>query len=104
MFAERLIHDIELHWPSITVAHANQWARRQLVHLHRGVCALRGHDLVLYRAPRRLSVRCIDCGWESSGWTIEKPRDGRHSDDVQRVVQLPAHAGRGGRHQPRFGH
>jgi hypothetical protein len=74
MFAERVVHDVGLHWPSITAAQANGWAGRQLAHLHRGLCALRGHDLVLHREPRRLSVRCVGCGWESSGWTIDQPR------------------------------
>ena len=75
MFAEHLVHDIGLHWPSMTAAQAGKWTRRQLVHIHRGLCALRGHDLHLHREPRRLSVRCADCGWQSPGLTIEKPGD-----------------------------
>lgn len=74
MFAERLVHEFGVHWAPITLAHANEWGWRQLVHIHRGLCALRGHDLVLHREPRRLSVRCVDCGWESSGWIIDNPR------------------------------
>ena len=77
MFAEHLLQDVGLHWPSIAAAQAGQWARRQFAQVLRGLCALRGHNVVLHCEPRRLSVRCIDCDWESPGWTIEKPSDSR---------------------------
>ena len=77
MVGERLLHDVALHWPSITAAQAGEWAGRQLAHVHRELCALRGHELRLHFEPCRLSLRCVACGWESSGWTIETPSEGR---------------------------
>lgn len=77
MVGERLLHDVGLHWPSTTAAQAGEWAGRQLVHVHQELCALRGHELRLHFQLRRLSLRCVDCGWESPGWTIETPSEGR---------------------------
>lgn len=48
--------------------------------VRRGLCAIRGHDLICQCKPRRLSLRCLDCGWESSGWTIDAPRFSYTSD------------------------
>jgi len=77
MVGERLLHDVGWHWPSSAAAQAGEWAGRQLAHVHRELCALRGHELRLHFEPRRLSLRCVSCGWSSSGWTIEKPSEGR---------------------------
>ena len=40
---------------------------------HRVVCATRGHDRLLQIEPHRLSLRCLRCGHETSGWTIGEP-------------------------------
>jgi hypothetical protein len=40
------------------------------------LCGLRGHDLSLLFEPSRLSLRCLSCGWNSSGWTIDAPLRG----------------------------
>ena len=74
MLAERLLHDIGFHGSAIGAAQAPEWARGLLVRVHRRVCAMRGHGLILHFEPRRLFLRCVDCGWESSGWMIERPR------------------------------
>ena len=74
MLADRLIHGVGLHRPSFAGVQADEWARRVLAWVHRGLCAMRGHDLFLHREPRRLSLRCFHCGWESTGWTIDRPR------------------------------
>ena len=42
--------------------------------IRRAFCAVRRHDLFLQFEPRRLSLRCVDCGWESPGWTLDQPR------------------------------
>ena len=84
MLAERLIHGVGLHRPSFTRVEADEWARRVLAGVHRGLCAMRGHDLILHREPCRLSLRCVQCGWESSGWLIDRPR---FSDTYDRPVR-----------------
>jgi hypothetical protein len=33
-------------------------------------CAVMGHQTVLHFEPRRLALRCIDCGHETPGWMI----------------------------------
>jgi hypothetical protein len=74
MLAERLLHDVGLHRSSFSAGQAEEWARGPLAWVRRGLCAMRGHDLFLHFEPRRLSRRCVECGWESSGWTIDRPR------------------------------
>jgi hypothetical protein len=41
------------------------------------LCAFRGHVLFMHFEPRRLSLRCVSCGYESPGWQI-----GRASSDA----------------------
>jgi hypothetical protein len=56
---------------------------RVLAQIRQCCCAVRGHDLLVHREPRRLSLRCVACGWESPGWTIDNPRHaaiGRRAD------------------------
>ena len=47
---------------------------RLLLFLHemfrRLICALTGHKTVLHFEPRRMALRCTDCGYETPGWTI----------------------------------
>ena len=74
MLAERLLHEVGLHGPSFSAAQTQEWARGFLACVRRRLCAMRGHDLILHFEPRCLSLQCIDCGWESSGWMIERPR------------------------------
>lgn len=39
------------------------------------LCGLRGHDDVLHFEPARLSLRCLKCGRQTPGWTLDvKPR------------------------------
>ena len=33
-------------------------------------CAVRGHRTVLHFEPRRLALRCIECGYETPGWSL----------------------------------
>ena len=74
MPAERLFHDVGLRLPSISAAQAEEWMQGVVARVHRGFCAMRGHDLLLHFEPRRLSLRCADCGWESPGWTLGTPK------------------------------
>ena len=34
------------------------------------ICVLTGHTTVLHFEPRRMALRCTDCGYETPGWTI----------------------------------
>lgn len=44
-------------------------------HLGQFLCAIHGHDLLMHFEPRRLSLRCESCGYETPGWEIgRKPR------------------------------
>ena len=74
MLSERLLHDVGLHHSSFSATQTEEPARSLLTHVHRGLCAIGGHDLFLHFEPGRLSLRCVDCGWESSGWTIDRSR------------------------------
>ena len=40
------------------------WGRQAL-------CGLRGHEMVRHFQPGRLSLRCLKCGAETPGWTID---------------------------------
>ena len=74
MLAERLLHHVGFHGSGFSTAQAHERARGLLGRLYRRFCATRGHDLILQFEPGRLSLRCVDCGWESAGWMIDRPR------------------------------
>jgi hypothetical protein len=74
MIAAHLLHDVGQHGASRRSAYADHWTRGLLALVRRGVCAVRGHDLLVHFEPRHLSLRCVDCGWQSAGWDIDKPR------------------------------
>ena len=51
-------------------------AAASLLHLivsfvRRRACALRGHDLMMEFAPKRLSLRCAACGHNTPGWVLD---------------------------------
>jgi hypothetical protein len=61
-------------------------------HVGQFICAIRGHELFMHFEPRRLSLRCESCGYESPGWEIgrkpsDAPRALRASD---RFTRLPS--------------
>jgi hypothetical protein len=71
--AERVFH------PSLHQVNLNQavnWAQVVFGRARECLCAMRGHDLLLHFAPRRLSLRCTKCGWDSPAWSIEKSNRG----------------------------
>jgi hypothetical protein len=47
-----------------------QWVTQRL---RWALCAVRGHQTLLQFGDRRMSLRCIDCGHETTGWTIGEP-------------------------------
>ncbi len=48
------------------------WAMERM---RRMMCGLRGHDTILQFERYRLSLRCLSCGYESTGWSLRP--DGR---------------------------
>jgi hypothetical protein len=48
---------------------------RTIQSLQRMLCSLRGHDEVFHFERRRLSLRCLNCGHETTGWILRpEPR------------------------------
>ena len=77
MLAARLFHGVGLHGSFFCAARAEEWLRSVVKRVYWGFCAMRGHDLRLRFEPRRLSLRCADCGWESPGWVLDRRFDSR---------------------------
>jgi hypothetical protein len=48
--------------------------RRYLATIRRRVrevaCAIHGHDLLLHYERGRVCLRCVDCGYETNGWSL----------------------------------
>ena len=43
--------------------------------LERWICWLRGHrGAILHFEVDKLSLKCLDCGWESDGWKLTPKR------------------------------
>jgi hypothetical protein len=56
-----------------TAGHAGTGvAGRALEHLRQMVCGLRGHDRLLHFEEERMSLRCVSCGHETPGWTLNQ--------------------------------
>ena len=64
-------------------------------------CALRGHNLMMAFAPKRLSLHCAACGFDTPGWELDlkmrsasrQPRIrviARTAPAVAKTMQLPA--------------
>ncbi len=47
--------------------------------IYRLLCAIRGHDAVMHFDANRLSLRCLNCGYETPGWSLgtdeRRPQD-----------------------------
>jgi hypothetical protein len=37
-------------------------------------CGITGHDVLLRYEPKRLSLQCTSCGYESPGWELDSER------------------------------
>jgi hypothetical protein len=46
--------------------------------VQRMMCSLRGHDAVMHFERHRLSLRCLNCGHETTGWSLRP--ETRHED------------------------
>jgi hypothetical protein len=42
--------------------------------LRRAQCGVLGHGMILNLEQRRMSLRCLHCGHETPGWTIDAHR------------------------------
>ena len=73
MVGQHSLHHVGLHWPAFSLAHHRGWTYAVLTQVHRGWCAIRGHELLLRFEPRRISLSCAECGWESPGWSLDRP-------------------------------
>jgi hypothetical protein len=49
------------------------------------VCGLHGHDSLLHFETARLSMRCTNCGYETSGWDLKPARPTARP----RVLRIP---------------
>ena len=60
---------------------------RTIQNLQRIMCGLRGHEAVLHFERHRLSLRCLNCGHETTGWILES--ETRHA---ARLTDSQSHA------------
>jgi hypothetical protein len=72
MLADRLLH-LGPYTPSASEVRTAELVSLTLSRVRHGLCAMRGHDLLRHFERRRLSLECARCGWNSPGWTIERP-------------------------------
>jgi hypothetical protein len=55
------------------------------------LCGFRGHEMVRHFEPARLSLRCLACGAETPGWTIDvRPAFRRRAPAPAKVHRLAA--------------
>ena len=73
MLRERSRRDRGLHVGSSSATEAQGRTWGLLAGMRRRWCEMLGHDLILHTEPGRMSVQCVDCGWESSGWLMDRP-------------------------------
>jgi hypothetical protein len=38
--------------------------------LRQAACGIHGHDLLLHYERGRICLRCVDCEYETSGWSL----------------------------------
>jgi hypothetical protein len=54
--------------------------------MRRAMCGVRGHDTLLQFDQHRLSLRCVTCGYQTTGWTIGD------APSLAHVTASPRHA------------
>ena len=54
--------------------------------MRRAMCGVRGHDTLLQFDQHRLSLRCVTCGYQTTGWTIGD------APSLAHVTPSPRHA------------
>ena len=59
---------------------------RMLDWLRQAFCSLHGHDTMLHFQQERMSLRCVSCGHETPGWSLDKvPPTVRFRGDTRRL-------------------
>jgi hypothetical protein len=38
--------------------------------MRQAACAIHGHELMLHYERGRICLRCVDCGYETTGWSL----------------------------------
>lgn len=51
--------------------HPTRAVRRLMTWCRQECCALRGHETVFHFEPTRLSLVCLRCGMQTTGWDID---------------------------------
>jgi hypothetical protein len=62
-------------------------------HLEQLLCGIHGHDFVLRFEPNRLSLQCVNCGRETTGWSVRRALPGHTNPAVRRARALPLRSG-----------
>ncbi len=44
---------------------------RVIALIRRALCAILGHSMLLHFEPNRLALRCILCGMQTRGWSLD---------------------------------
>lgn len=65
--------------------------------LRRMMCGLHGHDAVLLFEPHRLSLRCLNCGYQTAGWILQP--ETRHAEPLAADASQARASGFGGLHR-----
>ena len=60
---------------------------RTIQNLQRVMCGLRGHEAVLHFERHRLSLRCLKCGHETTGWILQS-----ETHHAARLIDSLSHA------------
>ncbi|HEY1911986.1 MAG TPA: hypothetical protein VGG73_13760 [Vicinamibacterales bacterium] len=45
-----------------------------LVRMRQAFCGLHGHDTLLHFEQERMSLRCVSCGHETPGWSLDEAK------------------------------
>ena len=73
-------------------AHTKEWFGERLwTWLRQAFCGLHGHDHLLQFGQERMSLKCVSCGHESTGWELNEvpPRVTARADVRRHRVERP---------------
>jgi hypothetical protein len=55
-----------------------EYARQQICNIFKQLpCRVTGHKAEMEITTGKLALKCARCGWESPGWTLDRPRFGQ---------------------------
>ena len=57
---------------ALALAHEQGFGVRIWDWLRKVFCSLHGHDTMLHFQQGRMSLRCVSCGHETPGWSLDK--------------------------------